>query len=98
MNRIITYRISSTSKFTEHITPPTIYLSTIDYSDASSLNVLAVHTRKDLEVRNTSTIALVKATGNIGIKMWKNLWVNNYDIAGGKHVGTNNHITAGRDN
>ena len=40
--------------------------------------------------------ALCITNGTVGVSTWRQLWMNTYEMAGGKNNGTSNQITVGK--
>ena len=55
-----------------------------------------MQSRTPFVVRDQSHVAIISPDSNISIDMWRTIWMNNYDIAVGKDMGTSNNITVGQ--
>ena len=74
-------------------------MSSIANNDLSGLDSLTIKGGTTLEFRDRNNDLLFndKVNADSGFHMNSHILMNNYDIAGGRNIGTNNHINAHHD-
>ena len=71
-------------------------MSCLAYDASTGLHKPILKSWTELEFRdNKQAVALSSASGTTVFNMWRKLWMNSYDIAGGSAIGTAHDVNVG---